>query len=137
MNKGISPLVASVLLIAITMAVAAILANWVTGITETTLQSQTCIGGYASYVTADYPKWDGDEIIAAIEVQYVPMGDFKFVVIYDDDTVETFDDTLDTELSPGAVGTIKSGDLNNDTAVREVRISTNCSNVYIDFTSLR
>ncbi len=137
MRKGISPLVASVLLIAITMAVAAILANWVTGVTEQTLQTQTCIGGYVSYVTADYPKYQDDEIIAAVEAQYVSLGGFKFVVIYDDDTIETFDDTLGTELVPGAIGTIKSGDLNNDTDVREVRVSTNCTNVYVDFTSLR
>jgi len=137
MKKGISPLVASVLLIAITMAVAAILANWVTGVTEQTLQTQTCVGGRVSYVTADYPKYQTDEIIAAVEAQYVPLGDFQFVVIYDDDSVETFDDELGTSLAPGAVGTIRSGDLDNDTAVKEVRISTNCSNVYIDFTSLR
>ena len=137
MSKGISPLVASVLLIAITMAVAAILANWVTGYTEATIQTQTYIGGSLNYVTADYPKLQGNQIVAAVEAQYVPQGSFKFVVLYDDDTIETYDDSLGTELAAGAVGTIKSETVSNPSNIDTVRINTNCSNVYIDFTTLR
>jgi len=136
--KGISPIVASVLLIAITMAVAAILANWVTSYTQTTIQNtQTCIGGSVSYVSADYPKLDGSNLIAAVEARYVPLSDFKFIVLYDDDSVKTYDDTLDTTLASGAVGTIKSGTVSSTSSIKKVRVSSNCSNVYIDFTALR
>ena len=46
MRKGISPLVASVLLIAITIAIAAVLANWVSTYTEETLPTTSCIGAF-------------------------------------------------------------------------------------------
>jgi flagellin-like protein len=138
--KGISPLVASVLLIAITMAVAAVLANWVSSYTTDTISRQPCVGGSVNFVTADYPKWDSTNKVvkAAVEAQFVDLGDFKFDVIFDNDTVMTFDDTADLELASGSSGSITSTTVGGfDTDIKQVRISTNCSNVKTSWTNLR
>jgi len=139
--KGISPLVASVLLIAITLAVAAILANYVSTYTQETLGTlPTCVGGSMVYATADYPEWDesNSRIKAVIEAQFVPLGDFKFEVLLTNDTVITSDDTQGLSLSAGSTGTIISGNLGvTKNSINKVRVSTNCSNVFIAYRTLR
>lgn len=139
--KGISPLVASVLLIAITLAVAAILANYISTYTQETLGAlPTCIGGSVVYATADYPKWDdaNTRIKAVIEAQYVPLGDFRFEVLLINDTTLRSSDTTGTSLAAGSTGTIISGSLDvTKSQINKIRVSTNCSNVYIGYTTLR
>lgn len=139
MKKGISPLVASVLLIAITMAVAAILASWVSGYTRTTLATlPTCIGGSLSYVSADYPKWDIDHIVAVIEAQAVSLGNFKFEVIFNNDTSSRYSDTQVLGLPPGASGTVISETIGgSSTDIKKVRVISNCSNVQTDWSTLK
>ena len=140
MKKGISPLVASVLLIAITIAIAGILASWVTSYTEETLPTTSCIGGGVAVVSADYPYWNvvdpltGEaEIVAVIEATSVPLSDFKFAILMVDDTVHTIEDDEGLVLEPGAIGTIKTGDLStlipDETQIWAVQITTNCPNV--------
>ena len=142
MQKGISPLVASVLLIAITMAVAAILANFITGVTQQTLQSSsTCIGGSMSYATAEYPKWEASnsQIVAVVEAQYVSLGSFKFGVTLNNDTVLTYSDILGRALAAGSRGDIRTqASLPFAKAdVKNVLITTNCTNVKTEATGLR
>ncbi len=131
---------ASVLLIAITMAVAAVLANWVSTYTTETITRQPCIGGSVSFVTADYPKWDdtNTRIIAAIEAQYVSLGDITFDIIFLNDSVVSFADTVGISLSPGSTGTAISQTVGGSkTDIKQVRISSNCSNVKTGWSSLR
>jgi len=141
MMKGVSPLVASVLLIVITMSVAAVLATFVSSYTKSTLASlPTCVGGNIIYVTADYPKWDAStqKITAIVEAQNIPLGNFKFDVIFINDSATSFLDSQGLSLAAGATGTIISqpiGATKND--VKQVRVSTNCSNVKTDWTNLR
>lgn len=137
--KGISPLVASALLIAITIGIAVILANYVSTYTARTLELlPTCIGGNLIYVTADYPKWDTNRIIAAVEAQNVPMGDFSFDILLNNDTVLTSSDIQGLSLAPGATGTVISQTLSvAKTDIKQVRISTNCSNVKTEWATLR
>ena len=142
MTKGISPLVASVLLIAITMAVAAILANYVsTTVRQQTQQLQaTCIGASINYVTADYPKWDSGKIKAVVEAQFAPLGSFKFDVIFDNDTAKTYSITDEPSggLSPGTTASITSTSIGGSSGdIRQVRISTNCTNVKTDWSALK
>jgi len=137
--KGISPLVASALLIAITIGIAVVLANYVSTYTTRTLELlPTCIGGNLIYVTADYPKWDTNRIIAAVEAQNVPMGDFSFDILLNNDTVLTSDDAQGLSLAAGATGTVISETLGvAKTDIKQVRISTNCSNVKTGWATLR
>ena len=137
--KGVSPLVASVLLIVITMSVAAVLATFVSSYTKSTLASlPTCIGGNIIYVTADYPKWADGKITAIVEAQNVPLGNFKFDIIFNNDTAISVSDTQGLSLAAGAAGTIISQQIGaSKTDIRQVRVSTNCSNVKTDWTTLR
>ena len=140
--KGISPLVASVLLIAITMAVAAILANYVSTLTTETLGNlPTCIGGSVNFASADYPKWDDStsSIVAVVEAQSVSLGRFKFAVTLSNDTVATFDDTRGQAIPAGAIGDIRTQNSLPfaETDVRTVTVLTNCSNVKAGPTGLR
>ena len=134
--KGISPLIASVLLIAITIAVAAVLATWVTGTVESTLSTQTCVGGAMNFVSSDYPKFnDNQEIVACIEAQYVSLGNFQIETLMNDDTVQRFSDISETSIAAGSTGCVRTESLTilKDN-VKTVRILTNCTNVNIQST---
>jgi len=133
MKKGISPLVASVLLIAITIAIAGILASWVSSYTEEALPTTSCIGGDIAVVSADYPYWDGTGIVAVVEATSVRLTDIKFAILMVDDKVHTIEDTEGLVLEPGAIGTIKTGDIStlipDEDEIWAVQITTNCPNV--------
>lgn len=138
MKKGISPLIASVLLIAITIAIAAILASWVTKYTQEALPTKTCVGGSMAFVSSEYPKYNSDKaIVACIEAQYVDLADFKIEVLFNNDTVKTFDvQETDTTITAGSTGCVRTanGLTIETTAVKKVRILTGCSNVNIEGT---
>ncbi len=138
MKKGISPLVASVLLIAITIAIAAILANWVSAYTEDALPSTNCVGGSISFVSAEYPKWTtSNEILAVVEARYVALGDFRFAVLMNNDEVNTYD-ANDLLLEAGTIGTIKTEALGIvKTDIKAVQILTSCADVKTDLTALK
>jgi hypothetical protein len=66
------------------------------------------------------------------------LGDFGFEVLLNNDTTLRSSDTTGTSLAAGSTGTIISGSLEvTKSQINKVRVSTNCSNVYIDYTSLR
>lgn len=140
--KGISPIIASVLLIAITMSIAVILAAYVTNYTRTATESipSSCIGG-ALFVQGT-PTCTGDvtgEISIQLEANYVTLSGFKADTRKSDGTV------LDTgvleksgtdPLGAGDIGTYKFGPT-DCTDVDEVRVTTtNCFNVRSDWTPI-
>jgi len=133
MRKGISPLVASVLLIAITIAIAGILASWVSSYTQEALPTTACIGGQVGVVSSDYPYWDGSEVIAVVEATNVPLSDFKIVVLMNDDSVYTFEDNEGLSLEAGGIGKIMTDGasdlIDNVDNVWAVQIATNCPEV--------
>jgi flagellin-like protein len=140
--KGVSPLIASVLLIAITLAVAAVLANYLNTFTTQTLENlpMCSVGGSVSFVSADYPKWDSatSTIVAIVEARSVALGKFKFVVTLNDDTVFTYEDVTGHSISAGSIGDIRTGPLTFDKSdVKNVIITTNCSNIKAGPTTLR
>lgn len=140
MKKGISPLVASVLLIAITIAIAAILANWVSTYTEEALPETSCVGGSISFVSADYPKWtDGNTILAVVEARYVSLHSFKFAVLLNDDSVTIYEDLNELSLEAGTIGTIETivFDPAVENTISSVQIFTSCSDVKTDLTALK
>lgn len=76
-------MIASVLLIAITMTLAAILASFVSTYTQSQLTAMpSCVGGTIRFATADYPRNTSTSVIAAvIEVGGVQLKDFYIEVI--------------------------------------------------------
>jgi len=81
--KGISPIIASVLLIAITMSIAVVLAAYVTSYTReaTTSIPSACIGGALFFVSGSPVLNTTDcKITASIEGQFVSLNNFKIDV---------------------------------------------------------
>ncbi len=151
MKKGISPLIAVVLLIAATVTVAALLASWAKtysmgqiGQFETKTGVFECSSGVISLISNDYPKIVSDKIIAVIEVAGAPLGNFTFEVMYNESGIEKINVLKDTEnlaLSPGRVGTVISENLTqkgiNSKDVLKVRINSNCSEVNTEWLTIK
>jgi len=142
--KGISPLIASVLLIAITMTLAAILASFVSSYTRQQLNAlPSCVGGTIGFSTANYPHWDGDTaktITAVIEVDNVDLDTFSFEILLTNSTVITSKDTLAASIKAGITGTIKSGIITGITLslIDKVRVTAgNCPSVRTSWTGLK
>jgi len=139
--KGISPIIASVLLIAITMSIAVILAAYVTNYTRTATESipSTCIGG-ALFVQGT-PKCDSvaGTLTVTVEANYVTLNGFKA------DTRKALPDGSivnsaiaktggQDSLAPGEIGTLTFA--TDCTGVQESRVTTgNCFNVRTDWTT--
>jgi flagellin-like protein len=137
--KGISPLIASVLLIAITMTLAAILATFVSSYTRQQLSAlPSCVGGTLTFATAAYPKLTGTTTVTAIvEAESVDLTGF---------TIEVIDSTGNVQSGDGGSSTIKAGSAgtvsNNSFLALEVGnkariIAKNCPTVKTDWASLK
>jgi len=138
--KGISPLIASVLLIAITMTLAAILASFVSNYTRQQLSSlPSCVGGNIIFSSADYPKWSVGSITAVIEAENVDLETFTFEVLLVNDTILTSSDTMGTSIPAGGAGTVKSSNLGVAQAdISKVRITAgNCPGVKTEWTTIK
>lgn len=138
--KGISPIIASVLLIAITMSIAVVLAAYVTSYTReaTTSIPSACIGG-ALFVQG-MPDCSGSTLTITLEANYVTLTDFKA-----DTRNATTGNIIDTaqsrtsgpsSLSPGEIGTLTFNLASGCGSVEEVRVTTNCFNVRTDWTAV-
>ena len=107
--KGVSPLIASVLLIAITMTLAAILASFVSSYTQQQLSTlPSCVGGTVTFATADYPRLDGNNIVAIVDVTNIDLSGFKIEAINSTGDVSTVTATGATSISAGSSGTIRA-----------------------------
>jgi len=136
--RGISPIIASVLLIAITMSVAVVLATFVTSYTSETVGriSPACVGGGIIFVSSDYPRLDGAKLTAVIESQFVDLSDFTLDIWYDNDTFASHEDENNLSLAAGATGTVLESNVLNPADVNKVRVSAgNCINVKTGWTA--
>ena len=137
--KGISPLIASVLLIAITMTLAAILATFVSNYTRQQLSSlPSCVGGTLLFATADYPKYDNGNIVAVVEAENVELSGFNIEAINSLGNVIRRNDT-DVTIPAGSSGTV-SADFSGESVTigNKVRfIAINCPSVKTDWTTLK
>jgi flagellin-like protein len=130
--KGISPIIASVLLIAITMSIAVVLAAYVTSYTreQTEAIPSACIGG-ALFIEGD-PTCAGDVLTVSVEGQFVTLNNFE-VEVRDASSktfVETVTPTGITSLAPGDFGTLTATlSAGECTSANEIRVTTNCFNV--------
>ena len=138
--KGISPIIASVLLIAITMSIAVILAAYVTNYTRTATQSipSACISG--ALFTSGTPSCPtgGTTLSVPLEASYVTLSGFKV------DTRDSLNSLQDigvsmlpsTPLPPSATG-IYTATVADCAKVAQIRVTTtNCFNVVLDWTAV-
>lgn len=144
MNKAISPLIAAVLLIAFTMAVAAILATWAssfmaarTGELETAVAEEVvCRGGLIKFLSG-YPKMEDNRIQAVVEVSGIDLGNFAFELILRNNSVALIKDSANTTIAPGKLGTIISEPLSiTKENITKLRLTSNCSDVKTLLTTL-
>ena len=137
--KGISPLIASVLLIAITMTLAAILATFVSNYTRQQLSAlPSCVGGTLLFATADYPELSGTTVAAVLESENVELKDFTIEAIDATGNVKRRSVTGVT-IPAGSSGTVSADFAGDGIAVgNKVRfIAVNCPSVKTDWTALK
>lgn len=138
--KGISPLIASVLLIAITMTLAAILASFVSSYTQQQLSAlPTCVGGVVTFATADYPDLSGANVVAIIDVGNVDLSGFIVESINSTGDVNSVVATGATSISAGSSGTIRADFAGTGVAVGdETRVvAGNCPDIKTGWVELK
>ena len=131
-RKGISPLIAAVLLIAFTMAVAGILTAWVTTFTQDTAdqvgedaeQTVSCSFGGLSIYEAVH---DEDLTVSVANTGTVDFGEVNVAAFLEDGSTEQ--STIDG-ISSGSVESISIEDVESEDEVDSVRAtSTECPDV--------
>jgi len=138
--KGISPLIASVLLIAITMTLAAILATFVSSYTRQQLAAMpACVGGTLTFATPAYPKISGSTITAAVEVENVDLTGFTVEALDGETGNVTSLDGGSNIIKAGSAGTVTaSGFPEQIIAGDKARvIAKNCPIVKTDWATLK
>jgi len=130
--KGISPIIASVLLIAITMSIAVILAAYVTNYTQSATASipTACIGGA---IFVEGKSCTSDTLTLDLRAEYVTLSNFA---------VDTRDSSgilqsglalsPSTSLLAGQIGTY-STPVTSCAAITQFRVTTSCFNVHTDW----
>jgi flagellin-like protein len=138
--KGVSPLIASVLLIAITMTLAAILASFVSSYTQQSLSGlESCVGGTITFATAEYPQLSGSTIVAIIDVSNVDLTGFKIEAINSTGDVNTVTATGTTTISAGGSGTIRADFTGTGVVVGDKTrvVAGNCPDVRTTWVNLK
>ena len=134
--KGISPLIAEVLLIGFVIAVGAIIATWVTGYTRTTTHNvneqankqMDCMYGNIQIITATY-NHTTHNISGYVENKgSIPLGDVRLQVIYDNSTISD-PILICNELDVGNMCPYNI-EVNSNYAI--LRVSTNCTSPSVD-----
>jgi flagellin-like protein len=133
MSKGISPLVATVLLIAITMTLAGIVAFWGSSFFRTSLptenQTQTlqaCTGGSIKLISSSYNSTSNVFFMTIYNdgTQKLTLTNITFIYTDKADAKE-----INAEISPAQVFVKAIYDVEN--GFNSFMISTNCPNIYI------
>ncbi len=139
--KGISPLIASVLLIAVTLAVAGIYSGWLSSFTKktsTTVEQRsnvrvTCSYGGIALNSLQYNTTASNgNITGTIEnTDIIDLGDIDIEIFFTNATRYLAD--LNNTLKPGEKTTFNFRI--NTTTYDKIRVKSNCSNVFDELTS--
>lgn len=139
--KGISPMIATVLLIAFTLAIAGIFSGWLTSFTKstsTTVQERsdtrvTCSYGGIALSNLEYNTTASNgNITGNIEnTDIVDLGDIDIEIFFTNATRYLGD--LNRTLQPGEKDTFQI--FINTTTYDKIRAKTNCSNVFDELSS--
>ena len=138
MKKGISPLIASVLLIALVIGIAGIYSGWFTNfiktITSTIGKNEEiriqCTYGEVSLRNLIY-NITSENLTGEIEnTDIIPLGNIDLEIFYNNVTKE--DKDLNMTLNPGEKDVFNIAIGSN---YQKIRVLTNCSNVYDELSS--
>jgi flagellin-like protein len=137
MKKGISPIIASVLLIALVIATAGIYSGWFTNfiktitsmIKETEEKRITCTYGGISLSHLEFNTSYHNLTGEIDNTDIIVLGNIDLEIFYDNSTKEEKD--LDKVLEPGEKDVFNVG---VDANYEKIRVITNCSNVYDEVT---
>lgn len=142
MNKGISPFIATVLLIAFAIAVAAIFGGWLSTFSQTTTEEVqersekrvTCSYGGIALEDLKYNKTTGNFSGKVENTDIIVLGNIDFEIFYTDASRTKLD--LNMTLESGEKNTFNQDVTKmNTTSYNKIRVITNCSNVYDEATS--
>jgi len=141
--KGVSPLVASVLLIAFTIAVASLFSGWITSFTKVTteeVQEQsekkvTCSYGGIALDNVKYNKTSGNMSGTVENTDLITLGNIDFEIFYANSTREKLDLNMETEPSERKPFNRQVLGMNISNNYNTIRVITNCSNVYDEISS--
>jgi len=142
MKKGISPLIAAVILIAATMSIAGILSYWASSFAEeklretentTTSEQMQCIGAkFRIYSSGTYTNSTGVLYVILENQRSFDLTLKELYLFYPDDKFETIslnDTSLEKNILKPFNFTITTGD-----DFYKGQIRSNCPDVYVDFT---
>jgi len=143
MKKGVSPFIATVLLIAFAIAVAAIFGGWLSTFTQTTTKDVqehsekrvTCSYGGVALEDLKYNQTTGNFSGKVENTDIIVLGNIDFEIFYTDDTREKLD--LNMTLEPGEKNSFNQNvtKMNTSNIINKIRVITNCSNVYDEASS--
>lgn len=142
MKKGVSPFIATVLLIAFAIAVAAIFGGWLSSFTQTTTEEVqkrsekrvTCNYGGIALEDLDYNKTTANFSGKVENTDIIVLGNIDFEIFYADASRTKLD--LNITLLSGEKNTFNENVTKmNTTSYDKIRVITNCSNVYDEATS--
>jgi len=141
--KGVSPLVASVLLIAFAIAVAGLYSGWITSFTKVTTEEVqehsekrvTCSYGGIALDDVKYNRTNGNMSGTVENTDLISLGNIDFEVFYTNASREKLD--LSMVLESGERNTFNRQvlDMNITNNYDKIRVITNCSNVYDEISS--
>lgn len=134
MWKGISPLIAEVLLIGFTVAVASIIIVWVTSFTKTSTreigsqaetQMSCTYGGIEFYDTVTYNS--SSSILSGYlrNTGNIPLGNISFQILYANGTIQNFNNQI-AEILPNNLASFSLSGVSPD--FNMIYVSTNCTN---------
>jgi flagellin-like protein len=144
MRKGISTIIATVLLIAFTVAVAGILSSWLTSFTTSstqTVKSQSDAELTCSYggISLDSLKYSGGYLSGNIDnTRTISLGGLTIQIIFTNKTIQnvklcsTGTTTVSCSISNASLSPRETTTFNITTTsdYDTIRIYTNCSSVY-------
>jgi len=141
--KGVSPLVASVLLIAFTIAVASLFSGWITSFTKVTteeVQEQsekklTCSYGGIALDNVKYNKTAGNMSGTIENTDLITLGNINFEIFYANATREKLNLNMEIEPSERKPFNRQALGMNISNNYNTIRVITNCSNVYDEISS--
>lgn len=138
MTKGISPLVASVLLIAATMSIAGILAYWASNFTKmqtSQFENQTtltrCSGGNIEIYSCNFNRTTNVFNIILRNTGQIDLTNLVGTAIYPNGTVSP-QNLTGTLSSSGSSAILSFNIVNISSDLSKIIITTNCPNVEVE-----
>jgi len=142
-KKGISPFIASVLLIAFAITIAGIYRAWIVGFTKEATEEVgkhsekkiTCSYGGIALYDLTFNTTSGNLTGKIENTNLIPLGNISLEVFYSNATRE--EKSLNMILEPGErnVFNVKLGCDKTNPNYEKIRVVTNCSNVYDEVSS--